>query len=649
MEKLGDENLGQDQVLIRKLRAIVLENLDDEDFNVQTLAFTYGISRSQLHRKLKRIKGQSISQFIREIRLNEAMKMLKNDEASVSEIAYRVGFSSTSYFNTCFHNHYGYSPGKVKHHSYSKEDGLVEAPTIPKENNSLSGKKAHAEKEGGNVKKKLSSTLQLLMIATLVAVFLLVSLTVKQSNRTTTLLKEPKSIAILPLDHLSDNMEQEYLTAGIHDALIGELGTIKGLRVISRISTLQYKNQGGLMKDIAKELEVDAIIEGSVIYSGDSLRLQLQLIDVYPEEKHIWAEDYHRSTNEILSLQSTVIEDIANSIEISLTKDNKERLLSHQTTNPETYKAYLRGMYYLSKSNAEDFTKGLEYLHQAVEIDPADPIAYAGLAEGYALLGHGPDPMNSPWHRGKAAALKALELNSKSAKAHSALAMIQLYYERNWKAAERSFATAEQLNPNLPYNHYHRAWYLILLGKWEEAIHEHQLAKQLDPLAPLISSDMGMLYYWMGNNDMAIKEVEEALQIDKEFAPAWKTLGDIYIAKGQHRKGMDAYQKAIKFNPASLWALGTAYARTGARDKALNVAAQLEKVQMSSRNAFGLTVIYALLGENNKAFKWLIYKPSDVYVPWLRVFPGIDSFRKDLRFQEFLDDLNLPPTIGPTT
>lgn len=648
MEKLGDENRGQDQVLLRKLRAIVLENLDDEDFGVQTLAYAHGISRSQLHRKLKRIKGQSISKFIREIRLNEAMKMLKNDEASVSEIAYKVGFSSTSYFNTCFHNHYGYSPGKVKNHSYA-EDGLVETSTFPKENNSLSSNNAGVAIAKSNAIKKFSTTRQWLMISSLVAVFLLVFQIINWSKQANSSSKEPKSIAILPLDHLSDNMEHEYLTAGIHDALIGELGTIKGLRVISRISTLQYQKRGGLMKDIANELAVDAIIEGSVVFHGDSLRLQLQLIDVFPEERHIWAEDYHRSINEILFLQSTVIEDIANSIKISLTKDDKERFISYQNTNPETYKAYLRGMYYLTKSNAKDFSKGLEYLHQAVEIDPADPIAYAGLAEGYALLGHGPDPMNSPWHRGKAAALKALELNPKSAKAHSALAMIQLYYERDWKGAERSFATAEQLNPNLAYNRYHYAWYLILLGKWEEAVLEHQLAKQLDPLAPMISSDMGLLHHWMGNNDKAIDEVTVALEIDKEFAPAWKILGDIYIAKGWHEKGIEAHQKAVEINPALLWALGTAYAITGDKDKALEIAEQLKKGQVSSRNAFGLTVIYALIGDNNEAFKYLIHKPSDVYVPWLRVLPGIDSFRKDPRFQEFLGDLNLPPTIVSAT
>ncbi|WP_430969087.1 helix-turn-helix domain-containing protein [Spongiimicrobium sp. 2-473A-2-J] len=647
MEKFGDENLGQDQVLLRKLGDIVLENLGDEDFSVQTLALVYGISRSQLHRKLKRISGQSVSQFIREIRLNEAMKMLKNDEASVSEIAYKVGFSSTSYFNTCFHNRYGYSPGKAKHHIDVEENGSVETPITSKEKTSSSDKSV--EREGSDASKKTSATRQWLMITTLVAVLLLVFLTINWSKQTSTSPKALKSIAILPLDHLSDNTEQEYLTAGIHDALIGELGTIKGLRVISRVSTLQYQNRDGLMKDIANELGVDAIIEGSVVFQGDSLRLQLQLIDVYPEEKHIWAEDYHRSINEILSLQSKVIEDIANSIKISLTKEDKEQLISHQNSNPETYKAYLRGMHYLTKSNAEDFSKGLEYLHQAVEIDPADPIAYAGLAEGYALLGHGPDPMNSPWHRGKAAALKALELNPKSAKAHSALAMIQLYYERDWKAAERSFATAEQLNPNLPYNRYHNAWYLILLGKWEEAIHEHQLAKQLDPLAPMISSDMGLLYYMMGNYDKAIQEVEEALEMDKEFAPAWKTLGDIYIAKGWYEKGIAAHQKAIEINPASLWALGTAYASMGNNEKALEIAGQLSKGQVTSRNAFGLIAIYALLGKNNEAFKWLLHRPSDVYVPWLRVWPGIDAFRKDPRFQEFLIDLNLPPTAVSAT
>lgn len=644
MEKATDENLSQNQVFLRKLEQIVLNHLDDEDFNVENLASTFGISRSHLHRKLKRIKGQSISQFVREIRLDEAMKMLKNDVASVSEIAYKVGFSSTSYFNTCFHQRYGYSPGKVKHHNFIEGDS-PEKTVLPTEYPSFSKERTR----GRRSIKKAPSRNQWLTVTALIGVLVLVFLTLIWPKKTFFWKKEPKSIAILPLDHLSNTTENEYLTAGIHDALIGELGTIKGLRVISRISTLQYQNPDGSMKDIADELGVDAIVEGSVIFKGDSLRLQLQLIDIYPKERHLWAKDYHQNVNEILSMQSTIIEDIANSIEIGLTQEDKKRFVSQNKTNPETYKAYLRGMYYLTKSNAEDFNKGLEYLHQAVEIDPADPIAYAGLAEGYALLGHGPDPMNSPWHRGKAAALKALELDPKSAKAHSALAMIQLYYERDWKAAERSFATAEQLNPNLPYNHYHYSWYLILLGKWEEAILEHKLAKQLDPLAPLISADMGILYLWMGKPEKAQKEVEEALEIDSDFGPAWRILGDIYIAKGHYEKGIAAHKKSVAINPASKWALGIAYARIGDKKKALEVAAELQEGEVGSREAFGLTVIYALLGEQNEAFKWLRKEPSDVFIPWLRVTPGIEEFKKDARFQQFLKELNLPPTTSSAT
>ena len=619
---------GQDENFIERLEKIVLTNLDNEHFNVEELAITYGASRSQLHRKLKRIQGQSVSQFVRGIRLREAMKMLQNDVATVSEIAYKVGFSSTSYFTTCFHERYGYPPGKVKYQTTFEDIAKTSFPTAIE-------KSIHSKK--GTVLFKSPWIIAIVLIVFLIAGFFTIKGYKSVEN------EREVSIAVLPLDHLSEDASQEYLTAGIHDALIGELGTIKGLRVISRISALQFKDKELPIRDIAKQLGADHLVEGSLIYKGDSIRMQLQLIDVFPEEKHIWAKDYYNNVNDILSVQNTAIQDIANSIEVTLDEEKKERFQLQQKTNPETYKAYLRGMYYLTKSNAEDFQKGLDYLHQAVEIDPADPLAYAGLAEGYALLGHGPDPMNAPWRRGKAAALKALDLDPNSAKAHSALAMIQLYYEHDWKAAEQSFAIAEKLNPNLPYNHYHYSWYLILLGKWEEAVKEHQLAKQLDPLAPLITSDMGLLHFWMGNNEKAMKEVKEALEIDKEYGPAWKTLGDIYIAKGMPQEGISAIKKSIEINPAALYELGIAYAKTGNKDKALEIAYEVQKGEVSSREAFGLTVIYAHLGNFDEAFKWLSKKPLDVLAPWLRVWDGPEDFKKEARFKQFLKELNLPP------
>ena len=619
---------GQDEVFVDKLEQIVLAHMGNEDFSVEELAQTFGASRSQLHRKLKRIKGQSVSQFIREIRLREAMKMLQNDVASVSEIAYKVGFSSTSYFNTCFHERYGYPPGKVKYQTSFEDADKASYPSAIEE-------PIHQKKRSLFLKNQW-------IIAIALAALLLVGFFTIKGNKATGN-KGDVSIAVLPLAHLSEDASQEYLTEGIHDALIGELGTIKGLRVISRISTLQFKDKELPIGDIAKQLGAQHLVEGSLVYRGDSVRMQLQLIDVFPEEKHIWAKDYHNNVNEILSIQNAAIQDIANSIEMTIGPEQKEDFQLQHETNPETYKAYLRGMYYLTKSNAEDFQKGLNYLHDAVEIDPADPLAYAGLAEGYALLGHGPDPMNAPWRRGKAAALKALELDPNSAKAHSALAMIQLYYERDWKAAERSFALAEELNPNLPYNHYHYSWYLILLGKWEEALHEHQLAKQLDPLAPLIISDMGLLHHWMGNHEKAIELTKEALEIDKDFASAWSTLGDIYITQGKHEEGIKAIQRSVEINPAGKQNLGVAYAKAGEKEKALEIAAELKQGEISTREAFGLTVIYAQLGDFDEAFKWLTRKPMDVFTPWLRVWPGPEAFRKDPRFQQFLEDLNLPP------
>ena len=496
---------------IQDLEQIVYENLQNEQFGVAALARRKGISRSHLYRKLKLLKKKSISQFIREIRLKEAMKMLHKDVATVAEVAYSVGFASTSYFNTCFHDYYGYPPGEALKRSRNEIHTGATEILVSIERRTANTYPIAIKGNGPDYKMQPVSRRSFVQNTFILTGILLVAILLvflyKNRSKTNPILPPPKSIAILPLEHLSKNPDQEYLTAGIHDALIGELGMIKGLRVISRTSTLRYLHSNLLIQDIAKELGVDVIMEGSVVITGDSLRLQLQLIDAFPEERHLWAQEYYRDIPNVLSLHSKVIEDIAKTVQVHLSNEEKMHLATVRKVNTESYKAYLRGIYLLNKSTPEEFQKGLEYLHEAIDNDPADPLAYARLAEGYLALGHGPDPSNSYWKRGRAAAIRAIELDSTLANGYSALGAIKLYYERDWIGAEHNLIKANSINPNLAWNHFHYAWYLVLMGHMKKALAENKIAKELDPLTPIITADLGSLYYWTGRYDKALEEL----------------------------------------------------------------------------------------------------------------------------------------------
>lgn len=635
----------RDEKFLQELEQIVIENLQNEQFGVETLARLKGISRSHLHRKLKLLKKQSISLFIREIRLNEAMKLLQEDVGNVSEIAYSVGFSSTSYFNTCFHDYFGYPPGEVKKRNRERiatpETNEVNAKASISEKLKLSDENTELPVTLQRSPKRFSLAKSFSVATLVLVVLLIIFYAYRQQGATPS--KVPKSIAILPLEHLSNSPDQEYLTAGIHDALIGELGMIKGLRVISRTSTLRYPKSDLLIADIATELGVDVIVEGSVLIDGDSLRLQLQLIEVFPEERHIWAQEYYRDIPNVLSLQSRVIEDIAQTIEINLSAEEKKHLSAVRTVKTESYKAYLRGIYFLNKSTPQEFQKGLEYLHEAIEYDPADPLAYAGLAEGYLTLGHGPDPSNTYWERGKAAALRAIELDSTLANGYAALGAIKLYYEGDWEGAENNFIKANAINPNLGWTHFHYAWYHVLMGQMDKAMIEQKLSQELDPLTPMITADLGSLYYFLGKYDEAIIELEQALELDRDYGHTWWMLGNVYLQKGLTDQAIEAHSRAVEINPVWKWALANTYILTQKKDMALPIISELKNNLITSRIAYGLCRIYTSLGDLDEAFYWLEYQTPDVWVPWIRTSPGFESLRNDARFAIFLREKNLPP------
>jgi serine/threonine protein kinase/Tfp pilus assembly protein PilF len=452
---------------------------------------------------------------------------------------------------------------------------------------------------------------------------------------------KPVSIVLLPLESTSQETEQEWFTDGMTDALITDLAKISGLRVISLSSAMKYKGTNKTPPEIAAELGVRYIVEGSVVKVGNLVRVLARLINA-PNDEYLWAEEYEREFSNILGLQGEIAQTIASQIQVKLTPQEETRLAVSRTVNPETYELYLKGMYHLNKYTPEGIEKGLAYLHEAVEKDPADAQAYAGLALGYEIIAHTPSPPPDVSKKSKAALLKALELDDTLAEAHLTLAMLNIYSDWDRVGAGQSFRRALELNPSLALAHAHYAFYLEIDGNVDEALAEMYQAQELDPLTPGYPAWQGWLYYWEGQNDKAIEEALKSLELVQDFPIGLYVLGSAYAAKGMYEEAIKAHQKAGEISPAYKWSLGHTYALAGRTDEAHEVAAELES-QPNVWDTWGLAEIYTALGEKDEAFRWLeaAYEQRHPYIQWLRRDSNFIPLQDDPRFNDLAQRLNL--------
>jgi len=441
-------------------------------------------------------------------------------------------------------------------------------------------------------------------------------------------------LAVLPLANLMNDPDQEYFVDGMHDALITELSKLTGLTVISRQSVLRYKESDKSLTEIANELKVHALIEGSILRDRDEIRINVQLIEGETDQ-HLWADMFDRKLENVLALHRDIAKAIAAEIQVTLSPTEEAQLAEVRRVDPETYEAYLKGMYHLNKY---DFEKGFNYLNEAVAKDPTEPLAYAGLAYGYITIGHGLRPTEDVWVKAQEAVHMAISLDETLAEAHAVLAMIKAYYEFDWDGAEKSFLRSIELNPNLAETHYHYAWYLALLGRMEEAIHEHERAMEIGPTVAAYTAWLGGLYWLEGDNERAIEYCRRSLKIRADNWGGVLVLASVLTDIG-------AYDDAIAENmkiPLTKWSLGRTYALAGQVVEANQVLKEIENGEIFPANAFGLAVLNTALEDKDEAFRWLAYKPSYSWVPWIRVWPWFESLQDDPRFDELLKSMNLP-------
>jgi TolB-like protein/DNA-binding winged helix-turn-helix (wHTH) protein/Tfp pilus assembly protein PilF len=467
---------------------------------------------------------------------------------------------------------------------------------------------------------------------------------------------EIHSIAVLPFVNLSGDPEQEYFSDGMTDQLITELSKIGALRVIARTSVMRYKGTKKPLPEIAKELNVDAVVEASVLRSGNRVRINAQLVDA-STQRNLWAQTYDRQLGDILSLHSEVARAIVRQIRTMVTPEEEKRLADARPVNPRAYNASLRGWYLWNKRTGEDMRKGVDCFEQAVKIDPNYAPAYAGIADSYVLLQlYESLPSATAYPNAKAAAQKAVTLDESLAEGHTSLAEILLSFEWDWPAAEKEFRRAIALNPNYSVAHHRYGWFLDYMGRREEALAEMKRAQELDPLSLIINTNVGSALYYRGEYDLAIKQWQNTLELDPTFPPLRWWLARGYFAKGLREDGLRQLELTAKLsngNPSLLAELGYSYAQSGKTSEARRILAELhQKEKEGYVPPYRIAALYSAVGEKDQAIKHLeeAYQEHD----WAMLFLNLErntffkSLRSDPRFQALLRRMNFPQENAAT-
>jgi len=455
-------------------------------------------------------------------------------------------------------------------------------------------------------------------------------------------------LAVLPLESLSNDASQDFFADGMTDELISDLGQISELRVISRTSVMAYKHARKPLPQIARELKVDAVVEGTVLRSGDQVRITAQLIEA-SADKHLWSQSYEGELRDALELQNKVARAIADQIRISLNPQEQAALKAAKVVNPEAYVSYLKGRYFWNKRTGDSLKVALAYFNQAIEEDPKYAQAYSGLADTYALLGDWQYAVMTPKEalpKAKAAAIKALELDSALGEAHNSLAFCLDGFDWDFDSAGKEFLRAIELNPGYATAHHWYAWHLALLRRYDEAIAEMKKAENLDPLSLVINADLAELLVLAHSYDESIQQSRKTIEMDPNFGLAHNHLAQAYLQKHMNEEAVAELQKAVQLSgesPTCIANLARAYVASGKKSEAENLLSDLKKRSNPSHSlASEIAVIYVALGDTDQAVTWLKKGYEERFNPGVLLRPGFDSLRSDPRFEDLMSRIGLP-------
>jgi TolB-like protein/DNA-binding winged helix-turn-helix (wHTH) protein/Flp pilus assembly protein TadD len=449
-----------------------------------------------------------------------------------------------------------------------------------------------------------------------------------------------RSLAVLPLKNLSGDASQDYFSDGMTEELITQLGQISALRVISSTSVMLYKGVDKPLVDIARELSVQAVVEGSVLRSGDRVRITAQLIRV-PADEQMWAQSYEGELRDTLALQSKVAQDIAEQIRATLSRRQQAALQKPRTVSPDAYEDYLKGRYFWNKRTGDGLKKAIDYFSRAVEADPNYAEAYSGLADSYALAGdwlYEVLPPQEAFRQARAAATRALALDDTLGAAHTSLAFALDLYAWDWAAAEKEYQRAIELSPGYATAHHWYAWHLLVMGRNSEGIFEMRRAESLDPLSLIISADLAEALCIAHLYDESVRQSKRTLDMDPNFAVAHYQLGQALAQKHLYGEAIEEFQRAIELSGHSGAFdsnLAYVYALSGRKVEAEKILEALEAGPGKNPSIdANIALVYVGLGDHDQAMNWLNKAYEARFNPSILLRPAFDPLRSDVRFKD---------------
>jgi serine/threonine protein kinase/Tfp pilus assembly protein PilF len=456
------------------------------------------------------------------------------------------------------------------------------------------------------------------------------------------------SIAVLPFINASGDPNTEYLSDGISEALINSLTELQQLRVVARTTAFRYKNKEADPQQVGRELNVRAVLMGRVRQMGDTLNIQVDLVDATTGAQ-LWGQEYERKASDLLSIKQAVAREVTEKLRLRLSGDEQRQLTKRDTTNAESFQFYLRGRYYWNKRSAEGIRKATEQFQQAIDRDPNYALGYVGLADCYLQLEqYAGVPSSETVPKARAAVDRALQLDDSLAEAHASSASI---YQKLWRwaEAEEEFKRAISLNPNYPTAHHWYAYYFYVKRQFDDAMREIKRAHELDPLSPVISENVALVYLFKNDVNSAIEQCQRTIELDPDFADAHYILGFAYLKRGRNEEATAEFQKAVELSGRAgtyLGNLGYCYAVTGSRAEALAILKELEeKYARGESSGLFLAGVYAGLGDKDQAFAWLEkdFQQRSGQLPTVAWRLHFEGLRSDPRYADLLRRMGLKP------
>jgi TolB-like protein/Flp pilus assembly protein TadD/class 3 adenylate cyclase len=489
----------------------------------------------------------------------------------------------------------------------------------------------------------------LLILAVVIGSLIFLRQTASRPRTTATSSANSKSIAVLPFENLSQDPDNAYFADGIQEEILTRLSKIADLKVISRTSTQRYKSKPDNLPEIAKQLGVANILEGTVQKAADQVRVNVQLISAR-NDSHLWADKFDRKLTDIFAVETEIASKIADTLQAQLTGSAKQAIATHPTENTEAHELYLRGRYFVGKRGAESLKKAIDYFNQAIAKDPNYALAYAGLSDCFDLLPQWSAASRAEYvPKAKAAAIKALQIDDSLAEAHTALAAALFSNDLNLRESKREFERAIELDPNYAFAHYVFGYTVLpALGEFDRAIAELRRAVDLDPFSVIINANLGYVYIVARRYPEAIAQLRKTLELDPDFWTTHRNLGEALELSGQLEQAIAEYEKGYKFlnDDHALAYVAHAYALKGEREKALQLVRQLQELeQRGTLWAFGFALVYVGLADKNEAVNWLerSYQNKEfAKLSLIKVEPMLDPLRGDPRFEKLANQI-VPP------